>query len=258
VEWLLILAGGGGAVWAGRHLWDRKIDRDVARDELAGVRRLAEEDITQLGEELGRCEAEISRLDEQGRVDYRKALDAYEAAQRAVPRLRSAEEVSKITDTLSQGRYALSCVRARVAGEPVPEWRTPCFFNPQHGPSVCDVSFRISGAIRQVPACAQDAARVEDGERPDVRTVRVGSRTVPYWRAGSVYLPYAEGYFVGTAVVATSFLGGAPFFTDAGAVGTFGGGDFGGAGGFEGGGFDGGGFEGGGGFDGGFDGGGGF
>lgn len=37
---------------------------------------------------------------------------------------------------------------------------------------------------------------MEAGQAPEVRTVRVGSRTVPYWEAGSAYLPYGEGYFV--------------------------------------------------------------
>lgn len=50
---------------------------------------------------------------------------------------------------------------------------------------------------RKVPACAQDAARVAAKEQPELRTIRIGSRTVPYWEAGTAYLPYSRGYFPG-------------------------------------------------------------
>ena len=98
--------------------------------------------------------------------------------------IRSAEEISKITDTLSSGRYALACVQARVAGRPLPEHRVPCFFNPQHGPSARDVLWTQPGrGTRTVPACAQDAARIQAHELPEVRKVRIGGRAVPYWEA---------------------------------------------------------------------------
>jgi hypothetical protein len=217
--------------------------RRTQAEELEGVRRLADEDVTYLGEQLQRLDAEVAghQLDEATRIDYQKALDAYEHAQRAVPRITSADEISKITDTLSSGRYALACVQARVAGRPVPELRVPCFFNPQHGPSVRDVYFTPAGqGTRTVPACAQDAARVANHEDPEVRKVRIGSRTVPYWAAGNAYLPYTEGYFASSAIVMYA-LTTPTVWTDFSAFG---------GGGFDGGGFDGGGFDGGGGGDG--------
>jgi len=253
MEVLLALLAGGSAVAAGRYLWDRRRRRSADVTELDGVRTLADEDVTLLGEELHRLDAEVGRLDAEGRADYQRALDAYESAQRLVPRLAGADEVSKVTDTLSTGRYAMACVRARLAGEPVPELRVPCFFNPQHGPSARDVQFTPRGrGTRMVPACAQDAARVEAGQAPEVRTVRIGSRTVPYWEAGAAYLPYGEGYFVTGALqgaYAMSWAFTVPAVTPAADLGGHGGaadhdGSFGG--GFDGGGFDGGGGAGGG------------
>ena len=64
------------------------------------------------------------------RHDYQGALDAYEHAKRAVPRLASADQVTAVVDTLSSGRYLLACVRAGLEGRPRPELRAPCFFNP--------------------------------------------------------------------------------------------------------------------------------
>jgi hypothetical protein len=244
MEWLLIaLAVGGGGIVATR--WrQRRADAAVQRDELDGVRRLADEDVTVLGEQLQRLDAEVAgqELSEAARVDYQRALDAYESAQRAAPRIRTPDEISKVTDTLSTGRYALACVQARVANEPLPELRVPCFFNPQHGPSVRDVMWTPprGRGTRVVPACAQDAARVAAHEDPEVRTVTIGSRSVPYWEAGAAYLPYGAGYFAGGAVMFWAFQ---PAIADPPSFGH----DHGGAGGYDGGGYDGGGFDGGGG-----------
>ncbi len=205
MEWLLIaLAAGGGGGFVAKRWRERKALRREEQDELAAVRVLADEDVTVLGEQLQRLDAEVAGrdMDEPTRIDYQKALDAYETAQRAVPRIRSADDISKITDTLSSGRYALACVQARVAGRPLPELRVPCFFNPQHGPSVTDVMFTPRNrGTRSVPACAQDAARVANHDAPEVRTVKIGSRTVPYWEAGVAYLPYGEGYFGATSAL---------------------------------------------------------
>ena len=198
MEWLVMLVLAGGGAFGAQRWRGRVVGRRQRREELEAVRTLADEDVTFLGEQLQRLDAEVAgrALDEAARLDYQRALDAYEAAQRLVPRLEEAEEVSKVTDILSSGRYALACVQARVAGLPVPELRAPCFFNPQHGPSVRDVVWTRPGhGTRTVPACAQDAARVANGERPDLRLVRLASQKVPYYEAGEAYLPYGKGYF---------------------------------------------------------------
>jgi hypothetical protein len=90
----------------------------------------------------------------------------------------------------------MACVKARVAGQPLPQRRPPCFFDPRHGLSVEDVPYApVGGAERRVPACALDAERVKAGAEPDVRQVMVGTRRVPYWQGGRAYQPYAAGYF---------------------------------------------------------------
>ena len=236
MEWLLLVLGGGGVAWLGVRLRERRSSARERAEDLAQVRKLCEEDITLLGEQLRRLDAETAEhpLDDSARADYQQALDAYEAAQRTVRRITHADEISKVTDTLSSGRYALTCVQARVAGRPVPDLRVPCFFNPQHGPSVIDVTFTPPGrGTRKVPACAQDAARLKAGEKPEVREVQMGGRRVPYYEAGAAFAPYGEGYFVGA--VATQSLFVVPQIGEAGP----GGGDH-GWGGFDGGGLGGG------------------
>jgi hypothetical protein len=239
---LLALAGGGGLAWLGVRLRSKLAESRDRAEDLTQVRKLCEEDITLLGEQLRRLDAETAShpLDDAARVDYQTALDAYESAQRTVRRITDADEISKVTDTLSSGRYALACVQARVAGRPIPELRVPCFFNPQHGPSLIDVQFTPPGrGTRKVPACAMDAARLKAGEKPEIREVEIGGRRVPYFEAGAAYFPYGEGYFMNTLAIQSMFLPSLASPENAGGHGWFGE--------FDGGGFDGGGFDGGGG-----------
>jgi len=138
-------------------------------------------------------------------------------------------------------------VQARVAGRPLPEHRVPCFFNPQHGPSARDVLWTQPGrGTRTVPACAQDAARIQAHELPEVRKVRIGGRAVPYWEAGAAYLPYAQGYFVAGSSLAGAYaldwalnppvdLGSHGISPDYGGVSGFGGDSGGYGGGYDGG-----------------------
>ena len=146
-------------------------------EQITAVKQATEEDITALGLELQKLDSEVAgvELDEGARADYQRALDAYEAAKESLGRGDGSTEDPHVTMILDEGRYAIACVRARVAGEPLPARRPPCFFNPQHGPSVRDVSWAPDGGSpREVPACALDAERVEAGADPDSRKVMVG------------------------------------------------------------------------------------
>ena len=194
---LLLLAGlVVGIVLAQRNSKRRELERQ--RAELEPVKKLAFEDITKLGEELQELDLDLAgrQLGPGENADYQRALDAYESAKTAGDALARPDDVKHVTEILEDGRYAIACVRARVAGEPLPTRRPPCFFDPRHGLSVVDVPWTpAGGTTRQVPACALDAERVRAGADPDARMVMVGSRRVPYWQGGRAYQPYASGYF---------------------------------------------------------------
>ncbi|MGZ4447050.1 MAG: hypothetical protein ACXVEC_10125 [Nocardioides sp.] len=206
---LLLLVGLGFAFVAARRNNEKRLE--VARAaELEPVRKMAFEDITALGVELQDLDLELSghQLDAGQRADYQRALDAYEAAKTAGDAIRQPDDVRHVTEILEDGRYAIACVRARVAGEPLPTRRPPCFFDPRHGLSAEDVSYApAGGAPRDVPACALDAERVRAGAEPDSRMVMVGAQRVPYWQGGRAYQPYARGYFGRFDVMDMMFMG---------------------------------------------------
>ncbi len=168
------------------------------RAQLAASRGVASEDITTFGEELQRLDSQVAGhpLDEAMQQDYQRALDAYEDAKRSLEVVKKPDEIRHVTEILEDGRYAAASVKARVAGEPLPVRRPPCFFDPAHGPSVQNVDWAPDGGIpRSVPTCAADTERVLAGAEPSVRTVMVGSQRVPYWQGGPAYGPWAQGYY---------------------------------------------------------------
>jgi len=206
---LVVLAVIAGVVTvAGRSRKARELQRKSA--ELEPVKKLAFEDITALGVELQELDFEMAgrELDTGMNADYQRALDAYEAAKTAGDRLTEPEQIKHVTEILEDGRYAIACVQARVAGRPLPTRRPPCFFDPRHGMSVEDVPYTPPGGThRDVPACALDAERVRVGAEPDIRQVMVGSRRVPYWQGGRAYQPYAQGYFGAFGPMEWMFMG---------------------------------------------------
>lgn len=253
---LLLVALVVVGVRASRRERERSLER--RRTELEPVQKLAFEDITALGVELQNFDSELAGQDLDGgaNADYQRALDAYESAKTAGDRISDPDDIRHVTEILDDGRYAIACVRARVAGEALPTRRAPCFFNPQHGMSVTDVPYAPDGGIqRDVPACELDAERVAAGAEPDVRQVMVGAQRVPYWQGGPAFAPYAAGYY--NSMVPMNLLFAGMMFGSLGGLGHSAGYEGGADGGSDGAGFEdssggdfGGGFGDGGGFDG--------
>ena len=211
MEWVLVAVVVVVAllfVVVGRRNKALKLQRAAA--ELDPVKKLAFEDVTALGVELQDLDLELAGkpLDVGANADYQRALDSYEAAKTAADAIARPEQVQDVTKILDDGRYAIACVQARVAGDAQPQRRPACFFDPRHGLSVADVTYApMGGAERQVPACALDAERVRAGAEPDVRQVMVGTKRVPYWEGGRAYQPYAAGYFGAFGPMDWMFMG---------------------------------------------------
>ncbi len=164
--------------------------------QLAQVRRVIDEDVTEYGERLARFDVSGRALDEASREDLQRALDDYETAKVSVVTMRAPGDASAITSSLEDGRFAIACLEARADGRPLPERRAPCFVDPRHGPSVADVEWQAPGlTTREVPMCAACRTDVETGNSPMAREVDGPTGRQPYWQAGPQYAPYAQGYF---------------------------------------------------------------
>ncbi len=196
---LFVVIGGGVGLYRRNAVNKRRATEQAAlENQLSTSRRAADEDVTKFGEELQRLDVDVAghALDEPMQQDYQRALDAYEDSKSSLDAVTKPEEIRHVTEILEDGRYAVACVKARIAGDPLPAKRPPCFFNPAHGPSSRDVDWApANGALRAVPACPADAERVLAGADPYIRTVQVGAQRVPYWEGGQAYAPWAQGYY---------------------------------------------------------------
>ncbi|MGW6746599.1 hypothetical protein ACWGDX_38675 [Streptomyces sp. NPDC055025] len=262
----VLVAGGAGAYGVARYNRRRRTDRE--REALDKLRVVVDEDITAFGEELDRLDFHPAEAgaDDATRSEYERSLDAYEKAKSLMGSAQRPDDVRGVTEALEDGRFSLAVLDARRKGAPLPERRSPCFFDPRHGPSTADAEWAPPAGVRRtVPVCAADAARLADGDDPMTRTVQTANGPRPYWEAGPVYGPWAGGYFGGGLLpgLLVGTMLGSVMATPAYAA-DYGGGDYSGHGGgdysgadynpddFGGGGFGGGGdFGGGGGFDGG-------
>ncbi len=196
---LLAVVLGGAGLYRRHALNQRQAEERAALEtQLSTSKRAADEDVTKFGEELQRLDSDVAghALDEPMQQDYQRALDAYDDAKMSLDAVAKPDEIRHVTEILEDGRYAVACVKARIAKQPLPAKRPPCFFNPAHGPSSRDVDWAPSGGIaRSVPACPADAERVLAGADPYIRTVQVGAQRVPYWEGGQAYAPWAQGYY---------------------------------------------------------------
>jgi hypothetical protein len=253
---LLVLLLGGAVVVVVLVLRGRK----KAALQLASVRTAVDADITEYGERLATLDLADPDIDDAARADMQRALDSYDSAKSAVTRMRSPQDAVTVTTALEDGRFALACVDARLARQPLPERRPPCFVDPRHGPSVSDVLWAPPGlGERDVPMCAACRTTVETGGVPQGLEVATPGGQRPYYQAGPEFAPYAQGYYspfagvmgavlMGTMLSSMWHVPGVTGSSGLDAAGFGGGGSDGGWGGFGGGGDFGGGDFGGGDF----------
>lgn len=166
----------------------RRRERELAALEQWRVaRRLLDEEVTALGEDLAELHADTlaEELGDEASHHYGRALEHYDRATTLVAASAGVEDLLGVEQVVADARYHRAAVLALQAGEPMPVRREPCFFDPRHGPSVRDVAWAPpSGVERTVPVCAADARRLAGGQPPAIRQVRVGDRYVAWHEAG--------------------------------------------------------------------------
>jgi uncharacterized membrane protein YgcG len=220
--------------------------------ELSDAKAAAQDDLLALSDRLTDRDADVSVQDNRDAAEEQgAALAAYERGTAALDAASRPKDMGAVSRAIAEGQYHLACADARAAGQPQPERRPSCFFDPRHGMSVRDVYWTPSGggAGRTVPACSACAHKADAGIEPEMRNVEVNGAPVSYVNAG--FAPaYWGGFGFGPGLFTGFLLGQAfaphAFFAPGGDYGggDHGGGDFGG-GDFGGGDFGGGDFGGG-------------
>ena len=227
--------------------------RKRRRRELNEAKSAAQDDLIALSTGITDHHADVSiQGNPEAAEEQRSALSSYERGTAALDAARRAKDMGAVSRAIAEGQYHLACAEALAAGQPRPDRRPSCFFDPRHGMSVSDVHWTpAEGPGRSVPACSACAHKVEQGIEPEMRKVEARGVPVNYVNAG--FAPaYWGGYGFGPGLF-TGFLLGEALAPHAGFADSYsgggdsGGGDFGG-GDFGGGDFGGGDFGGGGDF----------
>ena len=248
-----------------RELPGASANRELAERRWQAVRRVAEEDVTQLGEQIAATPVPQS-IEPDAAQDFDTAFSSYERAKEAMAAASHPDDLQWVSRSLDDGRFALATLAARRDGRELPNRRPACFFDQRHGLSVAEAQWAPEGgALRDVPVCAACQTRITDGLDPQARLVPTPAGERPYYDAGPEYAPWARGWYgasgmymlnnmlLGTMLINAMYLpAGFDYFgadggSGAGADG--GGADSAGGGGSDAEGFDGGSFDGGGGFD---------
>ncbi|HET9740551.1 MAG TPA: hypothetical protein VFP78_20740, partial [Solirubrobacteraceae bacterium] len=157
---LLGAAGVGGAALLVR----RRRRRQAEAVEFAEVKDNARDDLVALGDDIRALDLDVDMpgVPQDARADYERAVNAYDTADRSWRLARRPLDLEPVGSALEEGRWAMSSAKARLEGREPPERRSPCFFDPRHGPSSREVEWApYGGAPRMVPACEADAQRVE-------------------------------------------------------------------------------------------------
>ncbi len=169
------------------------------------------------------------------------ALAAYERGTAALDAARKPQDMMAVSRNIGEAQYRLAVADALAHGQPAPERRPSCFFDPRHGMSVADAPWTPpdGGPTRDVPVCANDLHKIEQGIEPEMRTVQQTGSPAPVYYANSGFAPvYWGGYGLGPGLFTGFLLGealsgpgwgwGGPGWGWGGGPGWDGGGDFGG------------------------------
>jgi hypothetical protein len=193
--WPILAVVGAGAFGFVLLRRRRRARRD--REALATGKAVAQEDMLALADDIRALDLDVEMpdVDRDAKDHYGRSVEAYERADRAYDGARRPQDLAAVSSALEEGRYEMASAKARLEGREPPERRPPCFFDPRHGPSERNVLWAPPGGQpREVPACAADALRVEEGRQPEQREVQVDGRSVPYYGVPAL-MPYAGGFY---------------------------------------------------------------
>lgn len=215
--------------------------RKRRQQELKDAKSAAQDDLISLSNRLTSPHANASiQNNPEVAEEQAAALAAYERGTASLDAARRVSEMGAVSRAIAAGQYHLACAEALAVGQPRPDRRPSCFFDPRHGMSASDVFWTPANGWpgRSVSACSACAHKVEQGAEPDMRQVEVNGAPVRY--VNSRLAPaYWGGYGFGPGLFTGFLLGEAlaphAIFADSyssadGASGgeDYGGGDFGG------------------------------
>jgi uncharacterized membrane protein YgcG len=214
--------------------------RQRRQRELKDAKLAAQDDLIALSTGVTGHDADAAiRSNPEAAEEQAAALTAYERGTTALDAARRPRDMGAVSRAIAEGQYHLASAEALAAGQPRPERRPSCFFDPRHGMSVTDAYWTPpdGGPGREVPVCSTCAHKLERGIEPEMRKVEADGGRMDYVNAGFAPTYWGgfgfgpglfTGFLLGQALAPHAFFGGGYAGDGDPGGGDFGGGDFGG------------------------------
>ena len=142
--------------------------RQRRQRELKEAKLAAQDDLIALSTGVTDHDADVAIRDNpEAAEEQAAALSAYERGTAALDAARRPRDMGAVSRAIAEGQYHLASAEALAAGQPRPDRRPSCFFDPRHGMSVTDAYWTPpdGGPGRSVPACSACAAQARAGHR---------------------------------------------------------------------------------------------
>ena len=113
--------------------------RQRRQQELKEAKLAAQDDLIALSTRLTDQDTDVAIRDNpEAAQEQAAALGAYERGTAALDAARRPQDMGAVSRAIAEGQYHLASAEALAAGQPRPDRRPPCFFDPRHGMSVTD------------------------------------------------------------------------------------------------------------------------
>src|SRR5499427_6149698 len=130
---VIAVVAGLGIFFIGRPIRKRR-QQDLKEAKLA-----AQDDLIALSTRLTDQDTDVAiRTNPEAAQEQSAALAAYERGTAALDAAKRPQDMGAVSRAIAEGQYHLASAEALAAGQPRPEQRPSCFFDPRHGMSVTE------------------------------------------------------------------------------------------------------------------------
>ena len=179
--------------------------------QLKDAKTAAQDDLLALNQQITDRDSNVAiQRNPDAAAEQAAALAAYERGTEALDAARKPTDMQAVSRNIAEAQYRLASAEALANGQPRRERRPSCFFDPRHGMSVADAPWTRpeGGPIRDVPVCAMDLHKIEQGIEPEMRRVEQTGSPTPVYYANSGFAPaYWGGYGLGPGLFTGFLLG---------------------------------------------------
>lgn len=187
--WLLVPLGAGAVGLVGYGWWNRrKSNRRDELDEGIARREIRHQLDAVANQVIGQAEYVELSDNAQAQQYYAEATATYTAVDDKLKRAETLLELAQLNDQIDLARWQMEAAEALIEGRDLPPKPTPdnplaCFFDPTHRPGMKVVTIKTAAGNKDVRVCADDAARLARGEKPEPRMIDVHGRRIPAAKA---------------------------------------------------------------------------